>query len=126
MSAGDQGETSGPRPGIKISMENYSSETFEPYVGKTLLFEGPADGRGGAGDRVELELLEVIQQQSGSPRAGFRKPFTLLFALRSSTPLGNGLHKIVHDRFEACDWFLNRVSLREGDPRTAYYQAVFG
>jgi hypothetical protein len=126
MSAGDQGETSGPGPSVKISMEHYSSETFEPYVGQTLLFEGPSDGRGGAGDRVELELLEVIQQRAGSPRAGFRKPFMLLFALRSSKPLGNGLHRIVHDRFETCEWFLNRVNPQERDPRTAYYQAVFG
>jgi hypothetical protein len=106
-------------------MAQYRSETFEPYVGQKFLFEGPADARG-AGDRVELELLEVILQKSGAPGAGFRKPFTLLFALRSPAPLGNGLHKIVHDHFETCEWFLNRVTPRQEDPPAAYYQAAFG
>jgi len=70
--------------------------------------------------------LEVLGPTRGAPVPGFREPFTLLFVLRSAGELGAGLHRIVLDDFEPCEWFLNRVSIPGRDARGSYYQAVFG
>jgi hypothetical protein len=112
-----------PEPRVKFAMEHYTAETFEPYVGQVFEFDPTADLPGVAGNRVQLELLEVTRS---TPAPGFRPPFALLFALRGPTSLGNGLHKIAHEDFEPCDWFVNRVVVTGRDPRTAYCQAVFG
>lgn len=107
-----------------MGMQQYTRELFESYVGQLFEFERPRDQHA-VPDRVQLELLEV-SSASGSPAAGFRAPFTLLFALRSAEPLAGGLHRIAHGDFEPCDWFVNRVVVPGRDGRLAYYQAVFG
>jgi hypothetical protein len=106
-------------------MEDYTRSVFDPHVGRVFEFERPVTHTS-APDRVQLELLEVSAPPSRAVAPGFREPFTLLFALRSSGELGAGLHRIVQRDFEPCDWFLNRVSLPDRDRRHAYYQAVFG
>jgi hypothetical protein len=111
---------------VQFSMDAYTADIFEPLVGQTFLFEGPLEGQGDQAGQARLELIDARKSGSGAPAAGFREPFTLIFALRSPEPLGNGLHRIAHDNFEPCDWFLNRVLLPGRDPRTAYYQAAFG
>ena len=123
MSSPESIEAATPEPRVKFAMERYTAEMFEPYVGQVFEFEPTADPQGASANRVQLELLEVTRK---APTPGFRPPFTLLFALRGPTPLGGGLHKIAHDDFEPCDWFVNRVVVAGRDPRTAYCQAVFG
>jgi len=91
-------------------------------MGRSFLFESADAAR----LQVELELLEVTRQNAGGRPSGFREPFSLLFALRSSKPLASGLHSITHDDFEAAGWFLTRVLVPGRDPRLAYYEAVFG
>ena len=102
---------------MKFEIANYTADTFSPYVGQVLIF-GPGD--------VQLELLQVTRRNAGQVPAGFREPFSLLFALRSAEPLGRGLHRIVQEDFEPADWFLTRVLAPGRDPRLAYYEAVFG
>ncbi len=106
-------------------MTDYTRALFEPQVGRVFEFDRPGS-EPAASDRVRLELLEV----SGSPAAPatgeFRAPFTLLFALRSGAELGTGLHRLAHQDFEPCEWFLNRVLVPDRDMRQSYYQAVFG
>jgi hypothetical protein len=75
---------------------------------------------------AQLELLQITPRNTVHVPAGFREPFSLLFALRSAELLGRGLHRIVHDDFEPADWFLTRVMAPGRDPRLAYYEAVFG
>lgn len=107
-------------------MKDYTPDLFERHVGQVFEFDKPEAGTP-AQDRARLELLEVSgPKSSGSPGLGFREPFTLLFALQSAEDLGEGLHRIAHDDFEPCDWFLNRVFVPGRDLRFAYYQAVFG
>ena len=112
-----------PGPRAKFAMEHYTAEMFEPYVGRIFEFDPGGNPQEISGNRVQLELLEVARSTSAP---GFRPAFTLLFALRGSTPLGRGLHKIAHEDFEPCDWFVNRVVMAGRDPRAAYCQAVFG
>src|SRR2546425_11668234 len=116
-------EESTPEPRVKFAMEHYTAEVFESYVGQVFEFDPTADPQGDSGKRVQLELLEVTRS---TPAPGYRPPFALLFALRGPTPLGRGLHRVAHDDFEPCDWFVNRVVVHGRDPGTAYCQAVFG
>ncbi|HUA22280.1 MAG TPA: hypothetical protein VMB25_26225 [Bryobacteraceae bacterium] len=111
---------------IPFAMQNYTAETFQPYVGQVIEFERPAGATGFLGQRVRLELLEVRKPNSGGRPEGFREMFALLFALRSPEPLGNGLHRIAHDDFQPGDWFVTRVLVPGGDPGVAYYESVFG
>jgi hypothetical protein len=102
---------------MKFEIANYTADTFSPYVGQMLVFDP-----GG----VQLELLQITRRNAGHVPAGFREPFSLLFALRSAEPLGRGLYQLVNDDFEPADWFLTRVLAPGRDPRLAYYEAVFG
>jgi hypothetical protein len=105
-------------------MSQYTGDTFEPYVGQVFAFEPPTDAHGNRRESVRLELVEILRSRPrGVP--GLRDPFTLLFVLRSAEPLGRGLHRLAHEDFEACDWFVNRVMVPGRDARAAYYQAVF-
>ena len=110
------------RLSAKTKMDDYSRVLFEQHLGQIFEFDPLRNAR----DRVRLELIEVSGPSVGEAIVGFREPFTLLFVLRSSEDLAMGLHRLVHQDFEACDWFLNRVVVPDGDPRQAYYQAVFG
>jgi hypothetical protein len=110
------------RLSLKTKMDDYSRVLFEQHLGQIFEFDPLRNAR----DRAQLELLEVSGPSGGKAIVGFREPFTLLFALRSSEDLAMGLHRLVHQDFEACDWFLNRVVVPDRDPQQAYYQAVFG
>jgi len=105
-----------------VSMREYTADTFAGLVGQVFRFE-PAENAA-TGTAVLLELIDI--QQRAASHAGIRDPFLLLFVLRSEKPLGPGLHRIVREGFEPCEWFLNRVVVPGRDPRAAYYQAVFG
>jgi hypothetical protein len=111
---------------MTFKMQDYTAEVFLPYVGQVLLFEPPADEQGDSADGFSLELLEVRQPRTHNRPDGFRQPFTLLFALRGSRPLGPGCHRIAHHDFEPSEWLLTRVVVPQRDPGIAYYEAVFG
>jgi hypothetical protein len=114
---------------MKHTLANYSAEMFQVYQGDRFLFEPPA-----AGEAVDLELLEISShdrirklEQSNPEKYGKRQrdPFSLLFALRSSQPMGPGLHRLKHADFEPCELFLSRVTVPGRDTSVAYYEAVF-
>jgi hypothetical protein len=106
-------------------MREYTAATFTPHIGEMFRFE-PSGNAGSNGD-ADPALLELIEVTAGRGVAETsRQPFVLLFAIGSERPLGPGLHRIVRDGFESCDWFLNRVAVPGRDPHAAYYQAVFG
>ena len=114
-----------PAPRARHEMQDYTAETFLPHVGQILTFE--ASGEGDAPARsVRFQLLEVRRPQTGSRPAGFREPFSLLFAATDGQPSEKGLHRIAHADFAPCDWFLTRVHVPGKDPRVTYYEAVFG
>jgi len=110
----------------KFQMQDYLAEMFFSYVGQVIEFDRPTDASGISGGRVALELLDVRKPNTGAEAQGFRKPFALLFALRSPEPLGRGLHRIAHADFEPDDWFITRVLVPGRYPDVAYYEAVFG
>ena len=106
-------------------MDDYTRALFQPHVGKVFEFDRPAS-QSATSDRVRLELIEISGPPAGTAAAGFREPFTLLFALRGAGELSTGLHRLAHHDFEPCEWFLNRVFVPDRDGRQSYYQAVFG
>ena len=113
----------------KPRMQDYTAELFEPLVGRVFVFRRP---EGQAPESVALELLRVTAGPA-MPAAAARNPqlrsrsFSLMFALQPGMePLGKGLHVLCYDDFEPCEWFLTRVVVPTGDPRVAYYEAVFG
>ena len=108
----------------KHEMRTYTVETFQPYVGQILTFDIIQPD--GSSERVCLGLLEVTRLSFGARPEGFREPFSLLFTPAGGTLSAGGLHRVVHDDFEPCEWFLSRVFLPRRDPRVPYYEAVFG
>ncbi len=118
----------------RLGIEEYSAEAFRPYVGEVFSFLRPSHEPLLSGGRVELELVSVSGTlakdltKAPSPKGGLRRvPFSLLFVLDKDMPLLTaGLHRLSHDSFEECDWFLSRVHVPGRDPRNAYYEAVFG
>jgi hypothetical protein len=116
---------------VKPKLEEYTAEMFRSYVGQVFAFLRPEHQPILSAGRVELELLlvstpggnVVTAASAGSSRA----TFSLLFALKPDMPaLTAGLHRLSHDSFEECDWFLSRVHVPGRDSRRAYYEAVFG
>jgi hypothetical protein len=107
---------------MKFVIEEYTAETFLPYVGRVFKFESEDAAR----SPVHLELLEVKRQGSSGRPAGFREPFALLFGLLGADALGTGSHRITHEDFEPAHWFLTRVLAPGRDPSAPYYEAVFG
>ena len=105
-----------------VSMADYTAEHFANLVGQVFHFSPSENAQ--TSKPVLLELIDINQRTA--IHAGARDPFLLLFVLRSDAPLGPGLHRLVREGFEPCDWFLNRVVVPGRDPRAAYYQAVFG
>lgn len=103
-------------------MDQYTSDAFASLVGQVFCFYSTADA---ADAPMHLELLEV---QASPPRAGaqIRQAFSLLFALRGGEASTQSTLYLRHGEFEPCAWFINRVSIPGRDPRTPYYEAVFG
>src|SRR5262245_17061776 len=103
-------------------MDQYTSDAFASLVGQVFRFHRTvvADD-----SPIELELIEVV---STPTQTGLhtRQPFSLLFALRSGEATLQSTLQLRHDKFEPCEWFVNRVAVPGRDPRTAYYEAVFG
>jgi hypothetical protein len=115
---------------VGYTIDQYTADIFMPYLERAFAFLCPGED-GQPAETVELELVEVTRHGSGPSRRvppGCRQePFSLLFRARSQRPLGKGLHKIQHPDFEACDLFLERVSVpgRETSGVEAYYEAAF-
>jgi hypothetical protein len=115
------GEQSVSRADALVAMADYTADTFAGLIGQVFRFE-PADATV-AGSPALLVLIDITRRAAST--TGTRDSFLLLFQLRSDTPLGPGLHRIVREGFEPCEWFLNRVVV-PGRAPGAYYQAVFG
>jgi hypothetical protein len=107
---------------MKFVMEKYAADTFLPYLGQVFNFESVDV----AAQRVQLELSEVRRQESSGRPNGFREPFALVFTASGGALSTSALLRLMHDDFEAADWFLTRVMVPDRDPRLAYYEAVFG
>jgi hypothetical protein len=103
-------------------MDQYTSDVFTSLVGQVLCFHRTANADDPA---IHLELLEVESSRQHAT-ADARQPFSLLFALRSGDPTEQSMLHLRHSDFEPCAWFVNRVSIPGRDPRTPYYEAVFG
>ena len=56
----------------------------------------------------------------------FTVRFSLLFELREQAALCRGFERLQHPDLDACDLFLARVHVLEGQPGAAYYEAIFG
>lgn len=105
-----------------MTIGQYTSEVFTPLVGQVFCFHRTAD----AGDApLHLELIEV-QASPHRATAGARQAFSLLFALRSGDAMQPATLYLRRDEFEPCAWFVSRVTVPGRDPRTPYYEAVFG
>ncbi len=123
---------------MRLIIWDCAADNFLPYVGEMFTFQQSSDEQRDIGDSVELELVEVrhygqrlgIGNVDSRPSTHERREsFSLLFVLRSSAPLGKGLHRLIHRAFEPCDLFLSRVVVPEpgqGDRGKIYYEAVFG
>jgi hypothetical protein len=105
-----------------ISMGHYTSETFASRVGQVFSFHRTADANDAP---IHLELVDV-QTSPHEAMTGGRQSFSLLFALRSEDATQESTLHLRHDEFEPCAWFVNRVTAPRPDPRTPYYEAVFG
>jgi len=120
---------------MTLGITDLSAEALQPYIGQRLVFQRPAGEEHITGGRVELELMRVTVSEGASKEAADperypkrkRVSFSALFVLpEGAQPLGMGLHRLMHPDFEAEEWFLSRVMVRDGDVRRAYYEAVFG
>jgi hypothetical protein len=109
---------------MKVEMESYTAEVFQPYVGQLMTFE-PASGKV-ASQRVQLELVQIRHPRVSVRPDGLREPFALLFVSRGVGLPGSGLHRLLHDDFEPTEWLLTRVFMPGQDSATPHYEAVFG
>lgn len=109
-------------PRTTIAMEQYASDTFVPLVGQVFSFHCTADA---SDPPIQLELLEVQASPHLAGAAG-RQRFSLLFALRGGEATRESTLHLRRDAFEPCAWFINRVMVPARDPRTPYYEAIFG
>jgi hypothetical protein len=112
---------------VKTGLAAFTAEMFAGRVGEIFRLvpsgESPAPR-----EPFELELIDV-SRYGARPAAGgveLREPFALLFTLRGATPLGPGLHRLVHEVFEPDDLLVSRVVVPGRDPRAIYYEAIFG
>ena len=121
---------------MKLAIQDLTAETLQPYVGRTLPFERPAENGDAASAQVTLELWRVTanenitkmeQEHPERYPQRRRQSFSALFILpQNEQPLGMGLHRMMHPDFEVEEWFLSRVLVPDGDRKRAYYEAVFG
>ena len=109
-------------PRGKIAMTQYTSDAFAPLVGQVFCFHRTADAND---PRMHLELVEV-QPSPHRAMAGARQSFSLLFAARRADATEESTLHLRHDGFEPCPWFVTRVTAPQRDPKTPYYEAVFG
>ena len=105
-----------------MSMEQYTSDAFRSRVGQVFSFHRTAEANS---PPIHLELVDV-ESSPHQKSAGSRQPFSLLFRLRSDDAIQESTLHLRHDEFAPCAWFINRVVAPGRDPRTAYYEAVFG
>jgi len=110
---------------MKREMQDYTADTFLPYVGHTFPFEALAEGDISA-TTLCFRLLEVERPALGARPEGFREPFKLIFTSIGEPRSVRGLHRIAHEDFAPCEWLLARVFVPGRDPRVPYYEAVFG
>jgi uncharacterized protein DUF6916 len=112
-----------PEVAGKLAMRDFTAETFRPLLGRMLRFRRPTPSSGGSVGEVDLELLEV---NSHNHAGALRAPFSLLFVLPDGVhPLGQGLHRLMHESFDSEEWYLSRVSVPGLGHDRAYYEAVF-
>ena len=113
------------RQSKKVGVVAFTAELFVGRVGEVFRLTPSVESPGAALAPYELELIDVRRGHNPAG-ATLREPFALLFTLRRGTPLGPGLHRLVHDGFAPDDLFLSRVVVPNRDPRAIYYEAVFG
>jgi hypothetical protein len=109
-----------------FALSDFTAEMFRPLQGSKVRFVRPTP-QGAAHETVDLTLV-AVQESDGSPRPGFRRPFSLLFTSQDQAPLQDRfLHQLSHPDFEACVLLLSRVSVPDLDPRdgTIFYELVF-
>ena len=106
----------------KISVTQYTSAAFASLVGQVFSFHRTPDAND---PPIHLELVEV-QPSPHRAMAGARQSFSLLFALRGANATEESTLHLRHDEFEPCAWFVNRVTASQRDPKTPYYEAIFG
>lgn len=109
-------------PGGKISMAQYTSDTFASRVGQIFSFHRTADAND---PPIHLELIDV-QSSRHTAAAGTRRSFSLLFMLRSGDATAESTLHLRHDEFDPCAWFVNRVAAPQRERHAPYYEAVFG
>ena len=113
----------------KVGLAALAAELFIGRVGEVFRLVPAVTVPGTGPDPFELELIEVARRgRAGVAADGtpMREPFSLLFTLRSRTPFGSGLYRLVHESFEPDDLFFSRIVVPGRDPRAVYYEAVFG
>ncbi len=103
-------------------MDQYTSDAFASLVGQVFHFHRTA---GAEEPSLDLELIEVASSPHASGAPG-RQPFSLLFALRRGDAPQQSTLYLRHEAYEPCAWFVSRVLVQGRDPRTPYYEAVFG
>ena len=110
-----------------VGLADVTASLFEPYLGQTMVFERLVDADGTVSEPAHMTLLEV-RRGIKSP-AMRREPFSLLFAMKDQSPLGSGLHRLVHLGCEPADLLVSRVNVPKYqaiDPTRMYYEVVFG
>lgn len=110
---------------MAVGLRDFTADTFRTRVGEVFVFARPAEQQGMSEGRVSLKLVEVTAHAASKGTEIRRQPFSLLFTLEASPPLGQGLHRLLHNDFEAEEWMLGRVQIVGRDPGVAYYEAVF-
>jgi hypothetical protein len=104
-------------------MHQFTAQAFTPHLGQTFRFRPFSEH---ATETAELELIAVEAGLCDQLTPGQRQPFSLLFELRGQAALRRGLQRLQHPDLDACDLFLARVHVPEGQPGAAYREAVFG
>jgi hypothetical protein len=80
----------------------------------------PFDVRCSSGPPVRLTLAEVTER----PATGEIEQFSLIFSAPPDTGLGDGIHRLEHERLGAINLFIAPVDAPEAHRRL--YQACFG
>ena len=118
----------------RLRVQDVTAKSFLPYLGKTLVFQSPAEDCGETSSGKELKLTKVSPHESitriesrNSTNDGKRRreSFSLLFEHASAGPVSTGLRQLTHPEFEDFQVFLSEVGMPKPDG-TVYLEAVFG
>lgn len=118
---------------MKEELQEFTPEAFLSHIGQVFSLESNETSQGEFRQPFKLELVEVnthgMRAASGKSEIR-REPFSLLFILQGTMPLGRGLHRLVHEQFALSELFLSRVvapqRAEQDGAGAVYYEAVFG